>query len=119
MSIRIAHGLLMLYDSRMHEIMRRERGEERDRELLSHLRHEVTAKTHDLHTTRGELQSSHHKNERLSMELETMKSNRKLTSAQKLELERLDSINSSLVREMENIKKNVRGALASRLMCFV
>lgn len=93
--------------SRLHEILRKDKSSDRDRDLVAHLRQEVNTRTHELSNLKSELQSSNSKNERLTIELETLRSGQKQSQFKRHDLERISSINQDLSNEMENIKKNV------------
>lgn len=99
--------LLSFVISRLHEILRKDKSSDRDRDLVAHLRQEVNTRTHELSNLKSELQSSNSKNERLTIELETLRSGQKQSQFKRHDLERISSINQDLSNEMENIKKNV------------
>lgn len=98
----------MLFSRQLSELLRKERQSDREKELVSHLRQEMSVKTNEINNLKQELQKYVHSNEKLNIELETLRANNKYTTDQIKEMDRLNNINKALSLELESIRKNVR-----------
>ena len=94
-------------NSRIHETYRKEKVNERDYDRVSHFKHEINARENELNQMKRELQNSHQKTERLTIELEKLRSTHKSPEGNKIDLERIAVINQGLSNEMETMKRNV------------